>query len=124
MTGAFSTVLEENEILLGIRIPRLAPNARWGHYKFCRKPGEFAEAMAAVLIDDARGIRKAVIGAVHGPPRVIDDATFIADGFDSGRAVEAVDVAGIGEDEYERQIHFVALKRAAARALSARGVAT
>jgi carbon-monoxide dehydrogenase medium subunit len=120
MTGAFSTVLEENEILVGLRIPRLAEGARWGHYKFCRKPGEFAEAMGAVLIDEARGVRRAVIGAIHGPPQVIAEALFVADRFDSARAMEAVEAAEIAEDEYERQIHFVALKRAAVRALSMR----
>ena len=124
MTGAFSTVLEENEILIGIRIPRLSASARWGHYKFCRKPGEFAEAMGAVLIDDARGVRRAVIGAIHGRPQVVDDALFVADRFDSGRAMEAIDAAGVGEDEYERQIHFVAIKRAAMRAISSPGAPT
>jgi aerobic carbon-monoxide dehydrogenase medium subunit len=115
MTGAFSTVLEDDEILLGIRIPKLSPSARWGHYKFCRKPGEFAEAMGAVLVDDERGIRRAVVGAIHGAPRVVDDARFLVDGFDSARAMAEVEAAGVGEDEYERQIHFVALKRAAMR---------
>jgi carbon-monoxide dehydrogenase medium subunit len=118
MTGAFSTILEENEILVGIRIPKLSARARWGHYKFCRKPGEFAEAIGGVLVDDARGVHRAVIGAIHGPPHVIDGARFVADRFDSGRAMEALEAAGLGEDEYERQIHFVALKRAAMRALS------
>src|SRR6476659_6598169 len=51
VTGAFSTVLDENEILVGLRIPKLSAAARWGHYKFCRKPGEFAEAIGAVLVD-------------------------------------------------------------------------
>ena len=35
-----------------VRVPRLRAGARWGYVKACRKPGEFAHAMAAVLIDD------------------------------------------------------------------------
>ncbi len=43
----------------------------WGYVKACRKPGEFAHAMAAVLIDPARAVRRAVIGATGGAPRVL-----------------------------------------------------
>ena len=118
MTGAFSTVLEDDEILLGFRIPRLSAGARWGHYKFCRKPGEFAEAIGAVLVDPARRVCRAIVGAVHGSPHVIEDASFLVNGFDAERAFAAVDGAGAGEDAYERQIHFTALKRAAARAFA------
>src|SRR3954447_4683304 len=37
ITGAFATLLNEDEILVGLRIPKLSARARWGHYKFCRK---------------------------------------------------------------------------------------
>ena len=113
MTGAFSTVLAEDEVLIGIRIPKLSPQARWGHYKFCRKPGEFAEAMGAIVLDRERDVCRAVIGATRGAPHVIDDAWFLAEAFDSDRALAAVDAAGLADDPYERQIHFTALKRAA-----------
>ena len=112
MSGAFSTVLEDDEIVVGFRIPKLSARARWGHYKFCRKPGEFAEAMGAVVVDPERNVCRAVIGAMQGPPQVIEDAWFLADGFDSERAFAAVDAAGLAHDAYERQIHFVALRRA------------
>ena len=115
MTGAFSTLLAENEILVGLRIPKLSAAARWGHYKFCRKPGEFAEALGAVLVDPDRNICRAVIGATHGAPHVIEDARFITEGFDSERALAAVVAAGLGDDPYEKQIHHTALKRAALR---------
>lgn len=115
VTGAFSTVLDDDEILVALRIPKLSAAARWGHYKFCRKPGEFAEAIGAVLVDPDRNICRAVIGATHGAPHVIEDARFIAEGFDSERALAAVAAAGVGDDPYERQIHHTALKRAALR---------
>jgi carbon-monoxide dehydrogenase medium subunit len=122
MTGAFSTVLGDDEILVGVRIPKLSAQARWGHYKFCRKPGEFAEAMGAVVVDAERNVCRAIIGAIHGAPYVIDDAWFLADGFDSERALAAIEAAGIGDDTYERQIHRTALKRAAMRASSLRNL--
>ena len=115
VTAPFSTALAENEILVGLRIPKLSANARWGHYKFCRKPGEFAEAIGAVLVDPERGVCRALIGATRAAPHVIENADYIAGTFDSARAYAAVDAAGVGDDPYERQIHHVALKRAAAR---------
>ena len=113
VTGAFSTVLAEDEILVGLRIPKLSAGARWGHYKFCRKPGEFAEAVGAVLIDPERDICRAIVGATHGAPYVIEDARFATEGFDSDRALAAMEAAGVADDPYERQIHHTALRRAA-----------
>jgi hypothetical protein len=46
---------------------------------------------------------------------VIEDAHFIAEGFDSERVLATVMAAGVGDDPYERQIHYTALKRAALR---------
>jgi carbon-monoxide dehydrogenase medium subunit len=115
VTGAFSTALTESEVLVGLRIPRLSARARWGHYKFCRKPGEFAEAIGAVLVDPERGICRALIGATHGAPHVIEDARFIAESFDSERAYAEIDAAGVAGDPYERQVHHAALKRASSR---------
>ncbi len=115
MTGPFSTALTESEVLVALRIPRLSARARWGHYKFCRKPGEFAEAIGAVLVDPDRGVCRALIGATHGTPHVIADAHFVVERFDSERAYAAIDEAGLAGDPYERQVHHAALKRAASR---------
>src|SRR5581483_5780786 len=68
IVGTFSTALGDNEILVGVRVPKLSTGARWGHYKFCRKPGEFAEAIGGVLHDPERRVCRAVIGAAHGAP--------------------------------------------------------
>jgi carbon-monoxide dehydrogenase medium subunit len=115
VTGAFSTVLGESEILVGVRIPKLSARARWGHYKFCRKPGEFAEALGGVLMDQERNVCRAVIGATNSAPHVIENAQFVADHFDSERVFAAIDAAGLGDEPYERQLHHTALKRAASR---------
>jgi carbon-monoxide dehydrogenase medium subunit len=70
--GAFQTALEGGELLVAVVVPRLGAGASWGYAKACRKPGEFAHAMAAVLIDPARGIRRAAVGAMGGAPLVLE----------------------------------------------------
>jgi aerobic carbon-monoxide dehydrogenase medium subunit len=73
--GAFETVLGETEILTAVDVPAVSARAGWGWVKLCRKPGEFAQAIAAVLRDPARGISRAVIGATHGAPIVLEEAS-------------------------------------------------
>jgi carbon-monoxide dehydrogenase medium subunit len=36
--GVFTTALADDELLRAIELPVLADGARWGHWKFCRKP--------------------------------------------------------------------------------------
>lgn len=113
VNGVFETALEPNEILLALRIPRLADTAKCGFYKYCRKAGEFAEAMAAAVVDDTTGSFRLVAGATEGAPIVIDDPDqVIADGFDIERAKAVLRSHGYEGDDYELQIHAVAMKRA------------
>lgn len=115
VTGPFSTQLGPEDILVGVRIPGLSAQARWSYCKFCRKPGEFAEAIGAMLCDERSGVCRAVIGATNGAPYLIEDARFIAKGYDSTRAQAALEAAGVAHDPYELQIHETVLKRAAAQ---------
>jgi carbon-monoxide dehydrogenase medium subunit len=109
VTAAFRTVLEPGEIVEAVRIPRPSTGARWGYYKACRKPGEFAFAMAAVLLDAARGIRRAAIGAVGGAPVVLEAECAVPEAVDTA-------LAASGLDAIERGQQAVALKRALAQA--------
>lgn len=105
--GAFRVALAPGEIVTAIRIPRLRPGARWGYYKSCRKPGEFAHAMAAVLIGpDAT---TAVIGAAGGPPILLADTAPVA--------VTAA-LADSGLDPVAIHMQTVALRRAHDKALA------
>jgi carbon-monoxide dehydrogenase medium subunit len=114
MTGAFTTALEADEILLGVRLRRLSSGARWSYYKFNRKPGEFAEAIA-IFIDDAQtGVCRAVIGAIDGPPHLIANARALIDYSDTARLDSHLNAAGLEPGSYEHQVHRVALERAAA----------
>jgi carbon-monoxide dehydrogenase medium subunit len=113
MLGAFTTALEADEILTGVRYRRLSANARWSYYKFNRKPGEFAEAIA-IFIDDAQlGICRAVIGAIDGPPYLIANARDLLDADAGALLDEHIGAAGLDAGSYEFQVHRVALERAA-----------
>jgi carbon-monoxide dehydrogenase medium subunit len=110
MLGMFYTALEPTELIEAVRVPRLSPGARWGYYKLCRKAGEFAHAIGAVVRDPARGVVRAVIGATGSAPIVIADAAPL---FADPAAIAAiVDASPLADDDYERQIHIVALARA------------
>ncbi len=105
VTGPFRNALETGEIVQAVRIPKVSQDARWGYYKACRKPGEFAHAMAAVLIDPARNIRRVVIGAVGSAPIVLDGA-------DVGPDTAARALMQNGLDEIGRNMQLAALRRA------------
>jgi len=115
VTGPFQTNLASDEILVAVRIPNLSRAARWGYYKFCRKPGEFAEAIGAVLHDPERGVVRAAIGAIGGAPHIVVSAENLLNGGRTEAALHIVEEAGLAEDAYERQVHFVALQRAVRR---------
>jgi carbon-monoxide dehydrogenase medium subunit len=123
MAGAFETALAPGELLEAIRVPRLSPRRRWGFYKFCRKAGEYAHAIGAVLLDPERALCRAVMGATEAAPIVVADAASLfggrpeglADTFERAIAAQLLDERGIS-DPFERQIHVVALERALRRA--------
>lgn len=116
MTGIFETEVAEGEILEAVRVPRLSKQARFGYCKICRKTGEFAEAIGAVLIDPERGVQRAVVGATESLPIVFEDAARLLQASD---ALDAIKVQlrerGLA-DPYACQVHAVALLRAAAEA--------
>ncbi|HTC10855.1 MAG TPA: FAD binding domain-containing protein [Acetobacteraceae bacterium] len=69
--GPFATALAYGELLAGIVLPRLSPGGRWGYHKICRKTGEFARAIGAVVCDTQRGIVRVVCGATGAAPLVL-----------------------------------------------------
>ena len=113
VTGVFETALGDEEVLTAIDVPRLPETAGCGFYKFCRKAGEFAEAMAAAVIDDIGGTFRIVAGATDGAPILFDEAdALISDDFDLDRAMSALRDQGYDGDDYDVQLHAVAMQRA------------
>jgi carbon-monoxide dehydrogenase medium subunit len=106
--GAFRTALLPGEIMLAIRVPRLPAVARWAYQKACRKPGDFAYAMAAVLLRGNR--RRAVIGALGGRPLLLEGNAASTDG--AADALQAMN----GLDQVQRRMQLVVLRRALAGA--------
>lgn len=122
--GALETVLQPGEIIKAVRIPAMSASARWGYVKSCRKTGEFAHAIGAVLIDPDAATARIVIGAVEAAPIVIDNATELFGGrvggdfgkrFDARVADLLLAKAGIA-DAADRHIHVTVLRRAIAEA--------
>jgi carbon-monoxide dehydrogenase medium subunit len=114
MAGAFTTALREDEILTAVRIPRLSATARWSYYKVNRKTGEFAEAIAAIIDDPARAVRRGLIGATEAVPYVFPAGDLI-DRWDAAAADTHLQAAGLTPDTYEYRIHETALRRAIAQ---------
>jgi carbon-monoxide dehydrogenase medium subunit len=122
--GALETALQPGEMIESVRVPAMSASARWGYVKACRKTGEFAHAIGAVLIDPDAGTARIVIGAVEATPIVIDDATELFGGriggdfgttFDARVADRILAKAGIA-DAADRHIHIAVLRKAVAEA--------
>ncbi|MEA2831760.1 MAG: aerobic carbon-monoxide dehydrogenase medium subunit [Bradyrhizobium sp.] len=120
ITGALETALRPGELVASVRVPAMAPSAHWGYVKACRKPGEFAHAIAAVLIDPEQARARAVIGALEKAPIVLGDATALFGGkitgdfkqqFDPQIADALLMKAGI-TNAADRHIHVAVLRRA------------
>jgi carbon-monoxide dehydrogenase medium subunit len=102
--GLYETDLADDELLVALRIPKRSRAARYGYWKFCRKAGEFPQAIGGALTDPERGETRAVVGATSGSPRLFGTLD--------------PNLSGIGKDAYAQQLHAVALKRAIAKVTS------
>jgi aerobic carbon-monoxide dehydrogenase medium subunit len=127
ITGALESALHPGEILEAVRVPVMTPSARWGYVKACRKSGDFAHAMAAVLIDPEHTTARAVIGALDAAPIVLRDAAELFGGritgdfkqqFDARVADAILTKAGVA-NAADRHIHVTVLRRAITEAASA-----
>ena len=122
--GALDVALAPDELVTAVRVPVLPPSSRWGYVKHCRKVGEFAEAIGAVVIDPEEGRGRAVIGAVEAAPVVIEDARILFGGeigqsfasrFDASAADAILSAAGMS-DPVDRHVHVAVLRRAVVQA--------
>ena len=74
-TGALSTILTSDELIVALRLPAWKPGRRWGFQEFSRRCGDFALAGAAIHYDlDAAGRvtdpHIGIIGAADRPLRL------------------------------------------------------
>lgn len=118
------SALAPGELIESIHVPAMAASARWGYYKTCRKAGEFADAIGAVLIDPDAGTARVVVGALDGVPILVANAAELFGGritgdfkarFDARVADAMLAKAGVA-DAVDRHIHVSVLRRAIAEA--------
>jgi carbon-monoxide dehydrogenase medium subunit len=120
ITGALESALQAGEIVEAVCVPLLRPSARWGYVKACRKPGEFAHAIAAVMIDPEAEAARVVIGAIEAAPIVVRNAAPLFGGRITGnfrtqfdaRVADALLVKAGVADAASRHIHVAVLRRA------------
>lgn len=118
--GALESALRAGEIVETIHVPVRPASAHWGYVKSCRKTGEFAHAIGAILIDPSAATARVVIGAIDSAPIVITNAAELFGGRISGDYKERFDArvadvllakAGVSNAAH-RHIHVNVLKRA------------
>jgi carbon-monoxide dehydrogenase medium subunit len=120
ITGAFENALAPAELLEAVRVPRPSAGSGWGYNKLCRKTGEFAIAIGAVLNDPERGRLRIALGAARGRPIVLADARALwdrdASALDPGAFGPLLDDAAITDRAARRQ-HAAVLNRAFRQAM-------
>ena len=120
-TGTYETVLEADEMIARIVVPRMSPTARFGHHKFARKSGEFAHSIGLIVRDDRRDVARAYVGAAAGPPLYLartsselrNETHAIATFEDA--VVEDLAASGRDFDSYSSGLHLATLSRAFAK---------
>jgi len=124
IVGALESALRDGEIVETIHIPAMPASAHWGYAKSCRKTGEFAHAIGAILIDPSAASARVVIGAIDSAPIVITNAAELFGGciagdykdrFDARVADVLLAKTGVSNAAH-RHIHVNVLKRAVSEA--------
>jgi len=128
MQGAYTTVLSHDELVTGVHLAPWSAAARFGYYKFCRKPGEFAEASCAALFDPAARVAAIVLGALDGPPQPLPALAQAVARDGAGAAGRPVVLAAVraalpGRDDIDLGLHATAVERCLAQALEHEGAA-
>ena len=122
--AAYTTALAPGEIVTRVEIPRTTGRARFGFHKLCRKTGELAEAMGAVLVDPGRHFCRVVAGAVGAKPVALPAATQSLAATAAPADLDALraEIAACTGERDPVKLHMaaVAVRRAVDRALAAR----
>ncbi len=109
----FTSGLAAGELLTAIELPRLSPGTRWAYLKVCRKAGEFARAIGAVVLDPRGCLTRVVCGAAGGAPVLLPRtaARLAESGSAAAAAMVADEIATLG-GVARLQVHAVVVRRA------------
>ncbi|MEQ8967588.1 MAG: FAD binding domain-containing protein [Azospirillaceae bacterium] len=113
--GAYTTAVEEAEIVESIAVPALSAGARHGVFKVCRKTGEYAASIGVAVSDREAGRHALALGGLTGGParlgrverRLSEIEAWSAE---TGEAIREAAVADLAErddemSEDERGLH-------------------
>ena len=62
VTGAMETAIEDGEVIVQVLVPCFSPKAAWGHAKYAKKLGDFAQSMCVAVVDPERKVARVVLG--------------------------------------------------------------
>src|SRR5688572_15325976 len=115
-TGALSTVLADDELIVEIRLPAWPTNRRWAFEEFAMRRGDFAIAGVAVYYDqDASGramnAHVGVIGACTRPHRLLQAEAALNGKTVDAAAIEAAAKAASAEVDPPSDLHASAAYR-------------
>jgi len=119
VTGVMETAIREDEIIAHVVIPALSDRGRWGHAKYAKKPGDFAQSMAVAVEDPARGFARVVLGRRAEPPVLLRATSDLiaANGAKPAasalRAAVEADLDAAAVDAGDRIMHRAIIERAA-----------
>lgn len=128
--GIMTTALEEDELLIEVRLPILPADTRFGFYEFNRRAGDFALGMALVAFRLQGGVirePRVALGGIESQPRRIAEAEQLLAGRVAERATFETAAAAVAsvvdplEDAvtsatYRRDLSVTVTRRALERA--------
>lgn len=119
MHGAYTTEVQEGEVITAVTIPQLDSSARWGYNKFCRKTGEFAEASCACVFDAKRKRARIMVGALDGAPKPLPELAKLVATTGKMPTSEQISaaLAPLGDDPVKQQMQLAVVTRSLQQAL-------
>jgi carbon-monoxide dehydrogenase medium subunit len=116
--GVMDTAIGEAEVITHVLVPRLSPNARWGHAKYAKKLGDFAESMAVVVVEPSRNLARVILGRRAEPPAMMRELSGLlaANGceppLEALRVAIETDLKHAQTDQSDWTMHSAILRRA------------
>jgi carbon-monoxide dehydrogenase medium subunit len=125
--GIMTTALEEDELLIEVRLPILPADTRFGFYEFNRRAGDFALGMALVAFRLQDGVirePRVALGGVESQPRRIAEAEQLLAGRSAERAAFEAAAAAVASavDPLEDAVTSATYRRDLSRTVTRRAL--
>jgi carbon-monoxide dehydrogenase medium subunit len=125
--GIMTTALEEDELLIEVRLPILPADTRFGFYEFNRRAGDFALGMALVAFRLQDGVirePRVALGGIESQPRRIAEAEQQLAGRSAERAAFEAAAAAVASavDPLEDAITSATYRRDLSRTVTRRAL--